>query len=333
MARTRQYDILKQPILTLLVTFGALLLLQTARALRSPSALEHTEGMLSPVGVWFDALVGPYMGVAVVILAIALASVIMTRIINRYSLSVIRSFMPMVLFMVCVFGVTYPVGSPSVAVAILMLTLSIELMLLSFKRHECFGQVMSAAFWAGLAALIIPEMAYLLLLLPAQWLIWQRSPREMFAATLMLPLPMLLGSCLYWFGGKPFGWLWAEWRATFPSLGLFSLSEFYASSGSLMGCILLGFTLLVTLLSILVFLGGYGAMRTRARKGHIIFSLLFLVGALMLLLLGCHATIVIPAMGLVAIPLIHTFFVRRKGIISVVTYLALVGLSILTALL
>jgi hypothetical protein len=37
-------------------------------------------------------------------------------------------------------------------------------------------------------------------------------------------------------------------------------------------------------------------------------------------------------MGFAAVPLVHTFFVRRKGVVSVVIYLLLVGLSVLSAL-
>jgi hypothetical protein len=331
MARTRQYDILKQPIPTLLVTFGALLLLLTTRALRAPYALESTEGVLSPVGAWVDALLGPYVGVAVSVVAIILASILLIRIINRYSLSVIRSFMPMVLFMICVFGVAYPVGSPSMVLAILMLTKTSELMFLSFKRHECFGEVMSASFWTAMASLLVPEMAYLLILLPAQWLIWQRSPREMIAGLLMIPLPLLLFSCLNWFNGAPFFGLLGQWSEAFPALRVVDFAQLYATSGGVLNCALWGLITLLTLLSIVVFMGGYNSMRTRARKGHIIFSLLFLLG-LMMFLFGCRPVVAIPIMGFAAVPLVHTFFVRRKGVVSVVIYLLLVGLSVLSAL-
>lgn len=328
----RQQDILKQSIPTLLVTFGALLVLQTTRALSRPFGTESVEGVLSPVGVWFDSLLNPYVGIAVGLIATALASVIFARIINRYSLSVIRSFMPMVLYVVCAFGVVYPAGSPSVMMAMLMLTRSVELMLLSFKRHECFGEVMCASFWAAMAALIIPEMTYLLLLLPAQLLIWQRSPREIFASALMVPLPMLLASCLYWFGGTPFGWLQREWYNTFPTLDFVNFGEIFTLSGGVLNCVLWGLLTILTLLSILVFVGNYSSMRTRARKGHIIFSLLFLFGLLMLLI-GCHTAVVLPVMGLASVPLIHTFFVRRKDVVSVVIYLIIIGLTTLSSLL
>lgn len=331
MAHRREYDILKQPIPTLLVTVGALFLLLTSRAIRSPYATEQGEGILSPVGVWIDSLLGPYVGVVVVAGAIISASLILTRVINRYSLSVIRSFMPIVLFAVCVLGVVYPISSPSIMLSLLMLTEATELMFLSFKRQERFSQVMRGAFWTALAALIVPQISYLLILLPVQWVIWQRSTREMFAGALMVPLPMLLGSCLFWFGGQPFGWLLDEWYNGFPPIEVTNFAELYASSGGILNSALWGVVMLITLWSILVFLGSYHSMRTRARKGHIIFTLFFLLEVLMFLF-GCHTMVIVPLMGLSAVPLIHTLFVKRKDILSMVIYFVLIGLTALSAL-
>lgn len=332
MAHRREYDILKQPIPTLLVTVGALFLLLTSRAIRSPYATEQGEGILSPVGVWIDSLLGPYVGVVVVAGAIISASLILTRVINRYSLSVIRSFMPMVLFMVCVLGVVYPISSPSIMLSLLMLTEATELMFLSFKRQERFSQVMRGAFWTALAALIVPQISYLLILLPVQWVIWQRSTREMFAGALMVPLPMLLGSCLFWFGGQPFGWLLDEWYNCFAPLKVVNIAELYACSGGILNCALWGVVMLITLWSILVFVGNYHSMRTRARKGHILFSLFFLLEMMMFFLFNCHTMVIVPLMGLSAVPLIHTLFVKRKDILSMVIYFVLIGLTALSAL-
>ena len=50
-----------------------------------------------------------------------------------------------------------------------------------------------------------------------------------------------------------------------------------------MTTILFGILSLLTLASIVVFLGGFGSMRIRARKIHNYFTTLFVVGLLMLL--------------------------------------------------
>lgn len=332
MTHLRHSDILKQPITTLLATFGALLTLLTIRALGRPYATESVEGVLSPVGVWMDSLAGPFLSAVMVLMALLGGSVIMIRIINRYSLSVVRSFMPLVLYVICIVGVVYPIGSPALMIALLMLTHATDKTFLSFKRHECFGEVMSASFWTAMAALLVPDLSVLLLLLPLQWAVWQRSAREMIASVIMIPLPLLLASSLYWFGGAPFFGLVGEWSESFSGFRLANFAELYASSGGVLNCALWGVTMVITLLSIFVFIVSYGSLRTRARKGHIIFSLQFLLGVLMLLL-GSRPVIALPVIGLAAVPLIHTLFVKRKGVLNVTTYIILVTLTIISALL
>ena len=73
-------------------------------------------------------------------------------------------------------------------------------------------------------------------------------------------------------------------------------------------------------------------MRLRARKGHIYFSLLYLVGVAMLLL-GIPVVVALPVMGFASVPLIHTFLVRRKGAVGVVVYVAIVLLTLATSVL
>ena len=326
----RQTDILKQPVPILLLTFVLLLALVTIRGAVVPSGVESTVGVLSPVGEWFNATLGSVWGVAVSVLATLLGAVIITRIIGRYSLSVIRSFVPMVLLVICVAGVVFPVGSPAVAVALLMLIHSTELMIMSFRRTERFSEVMRATFWSSLAALLIPDLIYIVALLPVQWLIWQRSPREMVAGGIMLPLPLILASFCYWVGGKKVLWLAGEWGKGLSPLNGIDFGALYAGLGGCLPAILLGVLTLLTLASIVVFIGGFGSMRLRARKGHVYFSLLYMTGALMLLG-GVPAVVALPTMGFASVPLIHTFFVRRKGLLGVTIYIIMVLLALTVA--
>ena len=326
----RQIDILKQPIPTLLATFALLATSQTLRAVRLPYPAENLSGALSPVGAWIDTIGGGTMGIVVVLLAVLLASLIITRIISRYSLSVIRSLVPMVLFSICVCGIVLPIGSPALMLSVLMIVHATELMIMSFKRTERFSEVMRAAFWTGLAALIVPDLVYVALLLPIQWLIWQRSPREMVAGIIMLFLPLLPASYLWWQGGKEFGWLTSEWCAALSPITPIDFAALYGSIGGLMTTILFGILSLLTLASIVVFLGGFGSMRIRARKGHLYFTLLYLVGTLMLLL-GIPAAVAVSVMGFASVPLIHTFFVRREGASSALIYILVLLATLFTA--
>lgn len=332
MAQQQKYDILKQPTLTLLVTFAALLVMQTMRAIRLPLASEALTESLSPIGVWFDGAMGPTASVVFAVITVVLSSILITRIIGRYSLSVVRSFVPMALLVVCVFGTLYPIESPSMMLAVVLTIHATDLMIMSFKRHERFGEVMKAAFYASLAALLLPDFVYVLALLPIQWFIWQRSVREMIAATITLLTPLLITSCTYWFAGERFGWFAEEWIGHISPITPISFDTLIPKLGGIVGTSLLGLTTLATLASIVVFIGGQGGMRLRARKGHIYFTLLFFVG-IAIFLLGTPAAISLPIAGIASVPLLHTLFVRRKGIVSVLLYILLVSLAALSALL
>ena len=329
--RQQQTDILKQPIPTLLFTFVVLLAAKTLRAVRVPHEAESLVGMLSPLGEWIDTSLGYVGGIVVAILSVVVASVIITRIISRYSLSVVKSLVPMVLFVVGVCGVVFPIGSPSLLLAVLMIVHATDLMLMSFKRTERFSEVMRASFWTGLATLMVPDMVYILALLPIQWIIWQRSAREMVAGTIMALLPLLPSSFCYWASGKEPLWLFGEWCKSLSVLHAPNFAGLYGEMGGLGSATLFGALLLLTLLSIAVFVSGFTSMRLRARKGHIYFTTLYFVG-LFMLLFGSHPAVALPVMGFASVPLIHTFFVRRKGTTSAVVYVVVVALSLASAL-
>ena len=209
---------------------------------------------------------------------------------------------------------------------------STELMIMSFKRTERFSEVMRAAFWTGMATLLVPDMVYVLALLPLQWLIWQRSPREMVAGVIMALLPLLPASFCYWVGGKSPLWLVQEWGRGLSMLHIADFEMLYNSVGGIAPAVLFGALLLLTLTSIVVFLAGGTSMRLRARKGHIYFTILYFVGVAMLLL-GIPAVVALPIMGLASVPLIHTFLVRRKGAVGVVVYVAIVLLTLVASIL
>ena len=324
-------DILKQPIPMLLLTFVVLLAALVVRSLGG--SLESAGGgvELSLVGELVDGWFGGAWSYVVGAICVAFASVIITRITSRYSLSVIRSFVPMVLYVVCTCGVVYPLASPSVGVALLMIVYATELMILSFRRTEQFGSVMRAAFWSGMAAMLVPDLVYVVALLPLHWLVWQRSPREMVSAIIMLLLPMLYGSVGFWFAGSPFEWFVQHWGESLSGWSGVDWAVLYESLGSLLGAVLFGAITLLSLASMAVFASGYGTMRIRARKGHVVFSATYLIGLFMLIVVGLPAELALPVMGVGVVPLIYTFFVKHKGAVSTIIYIGVVLLTIAVA--
>ena len=91
----RKLDIIKQPIPIILGTYLLLIALLTYRAIVSPLPCEDVTSLLSPVGGWFDGLFSPLWGRVLSVVMLLASSVVFTRIISRYSISVIRSFLPL----------------------------------------------------------------------------------------------------------------------------------------------------------------------------------------------------------------------------------------------
>lgn len=322
----QQTDILKQPLPTLLVCYATLMVVLTLRAQRIEGG-SRALFPLSPLGEWVDGVLAGGWGVATVVVEVLLGSIIITRITGRYSLSVIRSFVPMVLYVVAVCGVILPVWSPSLTLALLMLVVAAEQNIQSFRRSEQFGYVMTASFWTGLAVLLVPDLVYTALLLPLQWIIWQRSPREMVAGVVMFLLPLLPTSFCWWVGGKEPLWLVGEWAHSLSPLEGAPWGDMPSLVGGVLSLILWGFVVVLALAGALIYAVSYGDMRIRARKGHAYFAALFALSLLMCVA-GVSVGISVPLMGFASVPLIYTFFTRRKGVLSTVVYVVLLLLSL-----
>lgn len=319
----RKPDIVKQPIPLILGTFAAVVALLVARAVRTTLSCEaEVAGVLSVVGVWFDGLFSPLWSVVFTVVATVASAVVLTRIISRYSISVIRSFIPLVLFSLLVCGVSFPVGSPSLWLAIFLLAHSAELMVGSFKRKTMFDDVMCASFYAGLAALLVPDFVWASLLIVYQWSLYRRSARECVAGGVMWLLPIVPAEFVSWVVGGKVGLVVEDWAAGLSLPGVSSVNDVVQQCGGVFGGVLVGACLLLGVVCLVAFVAAYGAMRIRARKIHLYFSALFLVGVAMLLL-GFPVVVALPIVGMGAVPLVHTFFVRVPGVWSVIIYIGM----------
>lgn len=326
----RKVDIIKQPIPIILGTFALLVGLLTARAVSVSLPCEDLLGALSPVGAWFDGLFAPLWGVVFSVAMMVFSAVVFTRIISRYSISVIHSFLPLVLYVVFVGGVAFAVGSPSVQLALFLLARSAELMVRSFKRCEMFDDVMCASFYAGLAALLIPDVLYVALLVCFQWLLYRRSVRECVAGVVMFLLPIMPAEFVGWCAGSNVGGVMCGWADALSPLGLTSVESLVQSCGGVLGVVVLGVLLLLGVVSAGAMIASSDSMRIRARKMHTYFIMLFLVGVVMLLL-GVAPGVSMAVIGLGAVPLVHTYFVRQQGVVSVILYVVLLVVTIARA--
>ena len=324
----RKLDIIKQPIPIIFGTYLLLIALLTYRAIVSPLPCENVASLLSPVGGWFDGLFSPLWGRVLSVVMLLASSVVFTRIISRYSLSVIRSFLPLVLYGVLVCGLIFAVGSPALQLSLFLLARSAELMVGSFKRQTMYDDVMCASFYAGLAAMLIPDLIYAALLVGFQWLLYRRSLRECVAGAVMFLLPIVPAEFVGWMAGGNVGDVAVQWFEALSPLHLSSVPALMHDCGGLFGVIVLGVVVLLGAVSAVVFVAASGSMRIRARKIHNYFTTLFVVGLLMLLL-GISPVVSAAVIGMSAVPLVHTYFVRRPGVGNVVLYLVLLALVVL----
>lgn len=326
---SRKIDIIRQPIPTLLATFGVLVTLLTIRSVRSPHPAEVATDFLSPLGVWLNGVLGSGGGVAFTICATIVSSIIITRIISRYSISVIRSFVPLVLYIIGVGMVVFSPQNPSLHLCWLLLLRSAELMIAGFKRYEMFDSVMCSAVYVATAALLVPDLVWILPLLIIEWFIFRRSPREMVAAVVAMCGPVAICTFAWWTADHNV-WCFAEgWAAALTKPTLVEFGSLISECGGLVPTIALGLYTFLSLLSIATVVTHNQGMRLRARKIHVCFTLLWLIG-LAMLLFGVPLAVALPTMAIGAIPIIHTFFVKQSGLFSALYYVALVVVAIAT---
>lgn len=321
----RKLDIIKQPIPIILGTFALLVALLTTRAVGAPLSGEVVSNIFSPVGVWFNGLFGAVGSVAFSVVMTMASAVVFTRIISRYSISVIRSFLPLTLYGVWVCGVLFAVGSPALQLALFLLAHSAELMVGSFKRQTMFDDVMCASFYAGLATLLVPDFLYLALLIAYQWILYRRSVRECIAGGILWLLPFVPAEFVSWLAGGSVGDVAMGWGKTLSPIGTLSWEALTEACGGLLGVVLLGVLIALGAVSVVMFFASYGAMRIRARKIHLYFTMVFLVG-LTMLLFGIPLVVSVGVLGMGAVPLVHTYFVRCPGITSALIYVVLLAI-------
>lgn len=282
-------------------------------------------GGLSPLGLWLDGLCGGWSLVFSLAFA-TLSAVVTTRLIMRYSLSVIRSLLSLVLYGIWILGVGFCV-SVSLHLASLLIIGSIERLIMSFKREERFGEVMSSAVYASLAIMLVPDAVWILVLLPIQWLSFRRSAREVVSALLAALAVVAVVSFAWWVpSGEALTFLKLWSQALTPiSFETFSVAYVVDTMG-VVASLLLALLVLLTLVSATLYFAHYGTMRLRARKVHAHFFLLFMVG---LMLFFCSSPIAIVLMALGSVTLLHTFFVYCPGLHTVLLYILLLLLCVL----
>lgn len=317
-------DILKQPAATILLAEAALLAVGVGAtigerevvAAATPTA-EAVESLVGGSGSLFGAIVAA--------LLVFINSLLAARIVTRYSVSVVRSFVPMVLFTIAATATSVQTGSiiPQLT-ATLLLTGSSRL-IRSFKRSLIFAPLFEGYFLIGIIPLLYPNALPVVALSLLMMAIYERTPREWVAGMAGALLPTLLCAWLWWlFAGVDFGTTLAD---TFGAIGgeRFRLAELFTLDRLPEGVMLAFMTLIVLLAVVSLVVMGAG-MRTRPKKINWHFTLI-VVSSLLMLLLDSPSPYFYALFASGFAVIAHLFFARWPHIATLIAYLLLLILG------
>lgn len=270
-------DIARQPLAVTVFSALVLAAVPAVAVVRLPHVLPvPCEG---PLAVWTEpafAALPVWARAAAWSLSALACGVSVVRLVNRYSVAVIRVYLPLVFYVAAACGLLVPLaGLPgggfwsfpsSVAVpgaaAVLvppLLTAATSLQVESFRRSYRFSAFFRASFYLGMLPLLYSPALPLVLLVPLSALLYGRAPRELAVGAVGAVLPAALAA---------FG-LWAADASVGDAAA--RLWEPFTASGSPFGR---GFVPLVTLALVAasVVIGAAGiagrwrGLRTRPRK-------------------------------------------------------------------
>lgn len=317
-------DILKQPAAIILLTEGALLLTgvlftlgeREVLAAATPTA-ELIEGIFGGAGTLFGALFAT--------LLIIVNSLLAARIVTRYSASVVRSFVPMVLYIIAACATTIQTGSVIPQLTATLLIAGSSRLIRSFKRALIFAPLFEGFFLIGIIPLLYPNAFPIVLLSLLMMPIYERTPREWLAGLAGALLPTILCAWLWW--------LFAEQDvATTLNENLFALSNSGLQIADLFTIdrlsegVLLSFMTLIVLCSLVSLIVAGSSMRTRPKKINWHFTLIVL-GALAMLIFEEPSPYFYALFACGFAVIAHLFFARWPHIITLIGYILLLILA------
>lgn len=317
-------DVIRQPLGIVIASFVAIMLTVIARAAYAPSPVGAELCSDMPLGRFIDrifptAALSCTVGIVIAFLSAAL----LTGIIVRYSISSVRTYLPMIIYTLSAYGIYFPSGSVSATLLPLLLIMSSGQAIAGFKRSYQFGSVFRSAFYIGIIPMIYAPASLLVIMVPVTLLLYRRTLREAIAALTGVVLPWVLCSVAWWGAGFPLGYVSSDlWRGITAAGASESFTEAVLASG-ISEKIFLAFYTVLCIYSVIIIIPRLASLRTRARKIYIHFLWLLFV---------CVAILFSPAgnvisAGLLAVPgcvIITTFFIRYRGWLPLSAYIMLI---------
>lgn len=317
-------DVIRQP---LGVTVSILLVIMVSviiRAIHAPSWAATSLSADMPLGRFIDSLFPAGIFSCIPATTISLISAaLLNGIIVRYSVSAVRTYLPMTIFTLLAYGIYFPAGSVSATLTPLLLILACGEQIAGFKRSYQFERVFRGGFYIGMIAMISATGAALLAIVPVTLILYRRTAREAIAALAGILVPWLLCSVIWWGAGETLGYvsrqLWTGMTAPGSSPSLAS-----AIRGADTGIkAFLALCAALCLYSVVIVISRLGSLRTRARKIYIHFLWLLPLCTWLLFAPGGNSV----SAALFAVPacvMTTAFFIRYRGWLPLLLYILLV---------
>lgn len=317
---------IRQPLSVAIISFVLLLSLITIRAFGYPYTIETGTHSDMPLGILIDSLFSQgWLKIILSAVLIFINSILLTRIIIKYSISSERTYLPMIMFLLPAYCIFMPTATITEALSSLLLIISSMQMIAGFKRSYQFAEVFKSAFALGFIPLLYSPAICLVAILPITLIIYNRTLREALAGVVGLLTPILLCSFCWWLAGYEPLYLIHSLTESLSKPYEFNILSAIGNKGitALTFSVLHWAIILYSLFTIILRLS---TLRPRVKKIFIHFINLFICIAAMLLVPS--NSIITFSISSVPIALISTiFFIVHKGRISTIIYYILLGLA------
>ncbi len=279
---------------------------------------------LTPTAAIVEGLVGgsgSLAGIVVSTLLILCNGMLLSRIVSRYSVSTVRSFLPMLLYTVALCGPMSPYGSVVPQVVALLMIMGSARLVAGFKRTLIFAPLFEGYFLIGTTPLLCPALLPVAVGHLAVMAIYDRTLREWIIGVGGLLLPTLLCSWGWWLldGAEPL--FVVESMIEGLSFEATTLGTLFAGDALTSGLLMAYMTALSLFGTALVVVAG-NQMRTRPKKISYHFALITLLALVVLCLTTPSATLyALFACGFAVIA--HTCFARWRSVWATACYVVL----------
>ncbi len=255
---------------------------------------EEAHGALTPSALLVERLVGgrgSLAGMIISLLLIFCNGILLSRIVSRYSVSNVRSFIPMILYTIAV-CLSSSFESILPQLVALFLIMGCARLVASFKRTIIYAPLFEGYFLIGILPILVPATLPIAVGILAVMFIYERTMREFVVGLGGLLLPTLLCSWLWWLcdGAEPLAVVFSI--ANGLHLDTSAVGQLF-TLGALPVSVPLFYMTALSLLGTALVIAAGNDMRTRPKKICYHFALIFLLGLASLLLMGLSA----PAVG------------------------------------